>query len=200
VSRSWSTAALVVAGNARSTLEMSSDAFDRFPTLVSEHTANGANGTSASVAHSRSDCDSREIEGTRNSTDPPLPASCSARRNEVNVLPVPQAMINLPRSLASNPAVTFSIAVSWWARNRFRSWSSRASGVSKVNCDQSISEFSRSDSPILRTGICWAWIASSAFAFHRSVVDTMIRSANPALPDAARNESTSGFAMVPAGS
>jgi len=195
--RPCSTAGLVVAGNARSTLEMSSDCL---PTLVSEHTANGANGMSDSVAHSRSDCDSKEIEGTRNNTDPPLPATCSARRREVKVLPVPHAMINLPRSEDSKPAVTCSIAVSWWARSCFFPCSGSRSGVSRENCAQSTSEFSRSDRPMRRTGICWSRIASSAFAFHRSVVETMIRSANPALPDAARNESTSGFAIVPVGS
>ena len=42
--------------------------------------------------------DSRLIDGTRNSTEPPAPTVCSARRSDVNVLPVPHAMIIWPRS------------------------------------------------------------------------------------------------------
>jgi hypothetical protein len=39
-------------------------------------------------------------------------------------------------------------------------------------------------------------IASSALAFHLSVVDTMIRSVNPSFPDADRKESISGLLIV----
>ena len=38
------------------------------------------------------------MEGTMNSTDPPAPTSRSASLSEVNVFPVPQAMIIWPRS------------------------------------------------------------------------------------------------------
>ena len=65
--------------------------------------------------------------------------------------------------------------------------------------DQSIRECSRSDIPIRRTGTAWSLIASSALAFHLSVVETMIRSPNPALPEAARNESIIGLETVVVG-
>ena len=87
----------------------------RFPAWMSEQTAKVARGTAASFAHSRTDCESRLIEGTMNNTDPPAPTSRSASRSDVNVFPVPQAMIIWPRSPSPKRAVTSVIACSWCA-------------------------------------------------------------------------------------
>ena len=65
----------------------------RFPAWMSEQTAKVARGTVASFAHSRTDCESRLMEGTMNSTDPPGPTSRSAARPAHKVLPDPHAMI-----------------------------------------------------------------------------------------------------------
>ena len=72
-----SRAGSVVAGSARST---TGDVLGRIlavrlPTLMSEQTANVRSGSSASIDHSVSDCDSSEMDGTRNSTRPPGPAT-----------------------------------------------------------------------------------------------------------------------------
>ena len=91
-------------GRARSTAEISSlSDFELALALRSEQTASGASGTSASVDHSRSVCDSKLIDGTRKRTLRPVPTSCSARRSEVNVLPVPQAMMSLAAVVCSQP-------------------------------------------------------------------------------------------------
>ena len=63
-------------------------------------------GRDRSADHSLSVCDIKAIEGTRNSTEPPTPTIDSAIRRLVKVLPVPQAMISLPRLDSSNLAVT----------------------------------------------------------------------------------------------
>ena len=151
----------VVAGRARSIAEMSSDACfaDFLPTLTSEHTANVRSDASASIDHSRSDCDSSEIDGTRNSTRPPNGTRVSAIRSDVNVLPVPQAITSLPRSVVANPSRTFSNARLWWGRRRLRSFSSMTSGVNRSNCDQSMLDSARSMNRIRCTGICWFSIA-----------------------------------------
>ena len=74
----------------------------RLPTLVSEQTAKARNGTSRPLVHSRRLWLSSEMDGTRNSTEVGLAfwsvAIFSAIFSAVNVLPVPQAMIILPRS------------------------------------------------------------------------------------------------------
>lgn len=90
---------------------------DRAVAFRSEHTASGASGTSASVAHSGRVCESRLIDETRNSTEPPAPATFSASRSDVKVLPVPQAMTSLPRSFVSKPARTASTACTWCGRS-----------------------------------------------------------------------------------
>ena len=81
----------VDAGSIRSFGVMSPSSSPRFPALVSEQTANVLRDSSASVAHSISDCDRSEIEGVRNRTEPLTPASCSAILSAVRVLPEPQA-------------------------------------------------------------------------------------------------------------
>ena len=60
--------------------------------------------------------DMSDRDGTRNSTWP-CGASCSAMQSEVKVLPVPQAMISLPRSASANPASTAAKASRWCGRN-----------------------------------------------------------------------------------
>src|SRR5699024_11193032 len=109
-----SRAGSVVAGSARSTTEISAESWldlrlrDAF---ASEHTAIAVTPTAELLDHSRSAWDNSAIDGTRNRTLPPAPTYSSANRSEVKVFPVPQAMINRPRSAVSNPAVTSSIAV-----------------------------------------------------------------------------------------
>lgn len=58
----------------------------------------GLIGCLASAVHSFSVCPDKDMEGTRNRISPLPSVSCSAIFNEVNVLPVPQAMISLPLS------------------------------------------------------------------------------------------------------
>lgn len=72
----------VVAGNATSTAEMSSFAAHRFVDFASEHTASIRSGTAASVAHSRTVCDNKLIEGSSNNTVPPAPTFSSASRSD----------------------------------------------------------------------------------------------------------------------
>ena len=102
-------------------------------------------------------------------------------------------MISLPRSCSAKPVDAASIAASGAAAAAFFPTVTRTSGVSNEKCAQSIGEASKSDRPRRRTGICCALIASSACAFHLSVVETMIRSAKPSLPDAEKNGSMSCF-------
>ncbi|SIN17458.1 Uncharacterised protein [Mycobacteroides abscessus subsp. abscessus] len=78
--------------------------------LGSEQTAIMSRESSELSAHSRIVWESREIDGTRNSTEPPAPTYSSASFSEVKVLPVPHAMISLPRSCSANCAVTASMA------------------------------------------------------------------------------------------
>ena len=84
--RATSSSGLVEAGNARS-LTLMSSSLVRFPTWMSEQTAKVARWTVASFAHSRTDCESRLMEGTMKSADPPGPTSRSAARREEKVLP-----------------------------------------------------------------------------------------------------------------
>lgn len=101
----------VVTGIATSWMLTSSAERD---TLVSEQTANARRSSWVCAVHSRRVCESREIDGTANRMRALPPFSNAARSaifRAVKVLPVPQAMINLPRSLPfSKPAKTSSIA------------------------------------------------------------------------------------------
>ena len=58
----------------------------------SEQTAKARVGVLESAAHYRSAWATSEIEGAANSTCPPEPATSSAMRSAVKVLPVPQAL------------------------------------------------------------------------------------------------------------
>ena len=122
------------------------------PALVSEHTTKGRMSVCVWAIHSRSDCDTSEIDGARKSTFswPPFSAhSCSASFREVKVLPVPQAEIHLPRAEVVKPSVILSIAVFWCGRSpyftAFLSWNSRRPGAA---CIQSIGDSAISASPI----------------------------------------------------
>ena len=55
-------------------------------------------GTELFAVHFRSVCPTKTMDGAKNSTNPLPPVSFSAIFRDVNVLPVPQAMISLPRS------------------------------------------------------------------------------------------------------
>lgn len=135
----------------------------RLVALASLHTASALMSTSALPTHSRTVWDNKEMDGTRNRTLQPAPTVFSARRREVNVFPVPQAMISLPRSLSWKPVTTLSIASRWWGRGVFLSPRCITSGWDSENCAQSTVDHSRSTVLSLRTGICWFLIASSAF-------------------------------------
>jgi hypothetical protein len=91
----------VEAGSARSmTLVKSlSSSLARFlETSGSEQMQTALIGSLASADHSRSDWLNSEMEGTRNRIKPFPLVSCSAMRRALNVLPVPHAMMSLPRS------------------------------------------------------------------------------------------------------
>ena len=123
------------------------------PIFVSEQTAKERSGTSDSALHSMSVCDSRAMEGTRNRTLPPEPAMASAMRRDVKVLPVPHAMMSLPRSAVDSPAVTASRARFWCSRRLLPPVRTMTSGVSRLNESQSIVELNRSSRPIRETGM-----------------------------------------------
>ena len=105
---------LVVAGYCSSWVNncgASSSALWRFflPTALSLHTAKLCSGVSLSCVHSVKVCDNSDRLGTRNNTRLPRPANFSAIFKLVKVLPVPQAMISLPRSAVLK---AFSVAAS----------------------------------------------------------------------------------------
>lgn len=187
----------VVAGTARSWALMSSPPV-RLWTCASEHTGTACSSSSQFADHSRKVCDSNEIDGTRNSSvaAPPFSAaSRSAILSEVNVLPVPQAMISLPRSRVASPASTLSTAVRWWGRRSLRVVRCSSSSTSSDGQARSqvIGAWAISARPTRATGMCWLSSAASALAPHLSVVEMMIRLVNGRLPDAVKNESMSAF-------
>ena len=176
------------------------------PTLVSEQTPKARMSSSHWAVHSRNDWLSKEIDGTRNRMRALPPASvaiCSAIFNAVNVFPVPQAMISLPRSLpAANPASTFSMASAWCGRGCFLA--AGESSMVRLPCGQAMSQ-SMGDSasisiPMRCTGICCPLRASSAFLPHLSVVEMITRLVKPVLPDAVKNVSISPLARWCCGS
>ena len=155
-------------------------------------------GTAASYDHSRSDCDSSEMDGTRNSTLVRWPSSRSARSRcsrsatlrLVKVLPVPQAMISLPRSWPAKPANTAWIASAWCGRGCFFAcrFSSTSTATSPgAGTRQSIGLAAMSARPTRVTGICWSSSASSACGPHFSVVEMIIRRVKPPFPEAVKN-------------
>jgi hypothetical protein len=176
---------------------MSSDS-ERLPTLASEHTAKLRSGISHCVVHSRSVWEMREIDGTRKSTFVccSTPWDCAKRSaifNVVKVLPVPQAMISLPRSCFSNPESTSSSARTWWGRRRFLILRRSCVGAFGLNCPQSTALWSRFFTRNRVTGMRWSLSASSACLLQWSVVEMIIRLVNGLLPDAVKKESKSAF-------
>ena len=77
----------------------------------------------------------------------------SAMRRDVKVLPVPHAMMSLPRSAMDSPAVTASRARFWCSRRLLPPVRTMTSGVSRLNESQSIVELNRSSRPIRETGM-----------------------------------------------
>ncbi len=135
--RATSVAASVVAGSVRSMVDMPVSSLTFRPTRTSEHTANGRMSTAALAIHSRRLWLSSWIDGTRKSTLLPSPASCSAILSEVKVLPVPQAMISLPRSCFARPSATAESASAWCGRSDFGPVGVTTSGVDHSKADQS---------------------------------------------------------------
>ena len=165
--------ALVVAGNCKSLrLARTLSSLCFLPTSLSEQTAKLINGVSVSWFHSRKVWLNNDKLGTRKSTRLPFPAIFSAIFSAVNVLPVPQAIISLPRvSPSLNRLSTFFKAFCWCGRKPFLAFNT---GVSLMwNCDQSIWLFSKSSRLMTDIGICWLVKASLAFFDHLFVVVTI---------------------------
>ena len=122
-------------------------------------------------------------------------ASSSAIFSDVNVLPVPQAMISCPRSCVTRPSRTAARASRWCGRAVFLPVVGRTCwGLVQSMLPQSTLDSSRSLTPIRTTGTvrfssCFSIVGPQSFA-----VETMIRLVNPFLLDAARKESTSALA------
>ncbi len=89
---------------------LSSSVTSFVPVLASEHTAKAF--SSAFCFQSVSVCDSSASEGTSTITKPEG-AMRWAIFIAVNVLPVPQAMMSLPRSAVERPFTTASTARLW---------------------------------------------------------------------------------------
>ena len=149
--RSWWVidAVLVEAGRARSTMEVSNSSL-ALPRLIlrearlSEQMQTALMGVSASPIQSLSDCPKRAMLGTRKSTKPLPLSSCSMSLSEVNVLPVPQAMMSLPRSCERKCRCAALRASRWCSRSCFFSdKASLPSSPSKILL-QSTAEWSRS--------------------------------------------------------
>ena len=169
----------VDAGKGRSKGDTSSSSSRGLPALVSEHTANWLSGTTESLAQSRSDCDSSDIDGVRNRTLPPAPAIRSAMRSAVNVLPEPQAMISRPRSRSANPARVSSSASRWYSRTSLLVFRLSALGRTRLKFRQSMDEPSNTSGPQRTTGLSSRFrSALSAFFPHFAVVETNTPPAN----------------------
>ncbi len=91
---------LVEAGKAKSStlVVLSSFLISCRDTCPSEQIQTAWIGTEACPDQERNVCPNKAIEGTRKRTSPLLLVSFSAILSEVKVFPVPQAMINFPRS------------------------------------------------------------------------------------------------------
>ena len=146
------------------------------PTLRSEQTAKVRRGISASAPQFRMDCANSEREGAANSTRPPRPAISSAIRNDASVLPVPQAIIILPRSCASNPSITSVNALTWWGRSCLRDSSCRGADSSSTYESQSTATPSRPNRSTRWTGGSTVVSALSALALHSVAVVKIYRS------------------------
>ena len=94
------------------------------------------NSSRQSFFHSRTVCDISASDGTMKRTSFPLPASVSAMRRPVKVLPVPQAMMSLPRSAVARPSCTACNASRWWSRSSFLG--ARLMVPVRMYCDQLI--------------------------------------------------------------
>ena len=100
-------AGLVVTSKGRSsTFEIGMSSF--LFTVSSEQTHRYDHWVFACVVHSESVCESRLKEGTKTSVQEE--SRRSVIHNAVNVLPVPQAIINCPRDAICRPADTSLIA------------------------------------------------------------------------------------------
>ena len=136
----------------------------------------------------------RDNDGTKNKTRLPTPAIFSAIFSAVNVLPVPHAIISLPRSAYSKPSCTAFNAATWCGLSDFLVFS--CTGLLGVYTLQSIALFSNSDKPMRCTGFDCPSKAASAFLLHSlRVVSKIKRLVNSFLPDAVKNESISPFCI-----
>lgn len=85
--------------------------------MESEHTTRADRGTRAWDIHSRIDCPTSEMDGAQKSTVPGAsPSQSSARRRDMSVLPVPQAMMALHRSWPAKACSMAAMASAWCGR------------------------------------------------------------------------------------
>ena len=165
---------LVEAGNAKSMTEevsMSSSCFRFLVISGSLQIQMAFMGSTASAYHSLRVCPSRAIEGTKNSIKP-LPWVCfSAMRSDVNVLPVPQAMMSLPRSLFLKWLWVLLTAAVWCGRSSFLPVRATSPVMPLSSFCQFRGASLRSCKLILDSGGFWFLIASCAFVPHLLVVE-----------------------------
>ena len=168
----------VVAGNVKSTTLVILSSLVVFLLEIFEseqiHIGNNLASLSISFVHSLRVCPRRAIDGTKNKIKPFLLVSFSAIFNEVNVLPVPQAIINLPLSFSLKYSCTKSLASFWWLLIILLAFFASLPSLPRYILDQSTSESSSSFKDILITGISWFSINSLAFLDQLFVVEINI--------------------------
>ena len=98
----------VVTGTPRSLVWVTATSSSVNATVSSEQTGNEANSAVQLARHTLSVCFRSDSDGNRTSVR--FDFNCSVINSEVRVLPVPQAMINCPRSADWNPLITLAIA------------------------------------------------------------------------------------------
>ena len=106
----------VEAGSARSImLKLSESSFFDFLREISgsEQMQIALMGSRASAVHSLKVCPRSDMDGTRNKIKPVPLVSCSAIRSDTKVLPVPHAIISLPRLAVLKYSWVLSSAAFW---------------------------------------------------------------------------------------
>ena len=160
---------LVEAGNAKSTTLYPSESLFLVLLLLisaSEQIQIGLIGSLASASHSRKVWPNKAIEGTRNKTKPLPSVSFSAIRKDVNVLPVPQAIMSLPRSWVLKWSCVWYKAFCWCGKRDFCAAREAAPCPPFSNCSQFTGACSRLLKLIRKNGGFWLRIASSALTLH----------------------------------
>lgn len=151
--------------------------------LASEHIQMEFIGFSDCADHSRNVCPNRAMEGTKNRISPRPCVSCSAILSDVKVLPVPQAIISLPRPDFLKYACVAVKASSWCSRSCFLGSHASCPDIPSANLFHSTVALYRLDKYMRWTcGCCWRMV-SSALLLHRSVVAIHNLAANCAVSE-----------------